>query len=705
MSPRVTVVMLCYNKSELSLRCLTSLEVCQQGDEPFDLIVVDNGSSDDTPHLLSRLEGAHTIRIDDNIGFGPANNVGAAEAETEYILFLSNDVVLLPGWLEPLVRAMDEDPTIGAVQPMFLYPDGRVNDAGGLTFADGECWNYGKGNPFPDTPALNTRRAPDYCTGACLLVRREAFEQVGGFDPRFAPVYYEDVDLSFAMREAGWKVMYEPTSKVVHDEGGTNGTDVSEGEKRYQVVNRPKFVEKWGHRLRQRPRLNPGLIEYWAHRGQGGYGPGEAGELNPDAAQAKERRGLHILISDTLVPMPDRNGMHPRSIAMIEELRAQGHSVVLFSVNSLWHERYAPPLQRLGVIVFAGRPDLQVADPTTNEIYGQLHRPRLPWILNNYAFDTAILTVWENAEMFSDVVRKASPQTTVVVDTIDVHWLRIEREATLKGDAEAKLHALELKRREKEQYRLADRVVAINEQDRKVIHAELPEVRQVVLPTVHEPVDRGPAYDDRDTIVFVGNFLHPPNVDAIRWWIDEVGDELAQVLPGVRLRVIGDALDKQISSIPESLLDVAGWVPDLKSELHRARLSVAPLRFGAGLKTKVLESLGAGLPVVTTSIGAEGIDLDPSLLPIADDARAFAAEVASLYNDRDRWQRISTEGREEVGRVYGIEAFRAALPAVVAPVRERSSRLMKVMGPAASNVVDLRQTEPNGELIGAIRRL
>ena len=248
-------------------------------------------------------------------------------------------------------------------------------------------------------------------------------------------------------------------------------------------------------------------------------------------------------------------------------------------------------------------------------------------------------------------------------------------------------------------------MVAINEQDRKVIHAELPEVRQVVLPTVHEPVDPGPAYDDRDTIVFVGNFLHPPNVDAIRWWIDEVGDELAQVLPGVRLRVIGDALDKQISSIPESLLDVAGWVPDLKSELHRARLSVAPLRFGAGLKTKVLESLGAGLPVVTTSIGAEGIDLDPSLLPIADDARAFAAEVASLYNDRDRWQRISTEGREEVGRVYGIEAFRAALPAVVAPVRERSSRLMKVMGPAASNVVDLRQTEPNGELIGAIRRL
>lgn len=704
MSPRVTVVMLCYNKSELSLRCLTSLEVCQDGDEPFDLIVVDNGSSDDTPQLLARLEGARTIRLDQNIGFGPANNVGAAEADTEYILFLSNDVVLMPGWLKPLVDAMDEDPALGAVQPMFLYPDGRVNDAGGLTFADGECWNYGKGNPFPDAPALGTRRAPDYCTGACLLVRREAFEQVGGFDPRFAPVYYEDVDLSFAMREAGWKIMYEPTSRVVHDEGGTNGTDVSEGEKRYQLVNRPKFVEKWGHRLRQRPSLSPAIVEYWAHRGQGGYGPGEHGELDPDAALARERKSLHVLISDTLVPMPDRNGMHPRSIEMIREMRSQGHSVVMFAVNSLWHERYAPPLQKLGVIVFAGRPDLQVADPTTNEIYGQVHRPRVPWLLNTYAFDTAILTVWDNAELLSDVIRSASPQTTIVVDTIDVHWLRAAREAELKGEERAIEEARDVKRREQEQYRNADRVVAISEQDRKVIAAEMPEVSQVVLPTVHEPGEPGPGFDDRESIVFVGNFLHPPNVDAVRWWIDEVGDELAKLLPGVRLRVIGDALDKQLSFLPANLLDVAGWVPDLEAELNKARLSVAPLRFGAGLKTKVLESLGAGLPVVTTTIGAEGIEIDPALLPTADDARAFAAEVASLYADRDRWEQIHIAGREAIRETYGRDAFCSALPEVIAPVRPRSPRLMSAMGPAASTVVDLRAVAAQtGELIGAIK--
>ena len=205
-------------------------------------------------------------------------------ARGEYVLFLNNDTILLPGWLEPLVAALDEEPALAAVQPKLLYPDGRLNDAGGLVFGGGEPWIYGKGSPEPDAPQFSCRRAPDYASGACLLVRRTAFDEVGGFDDRYAPAYYEDTDLSFSLRAAGWKVLFEPASKVVHLEGGTAGTDLSQGIKRYQIRNAVKFAQKWARRA--------GRGDPAATRRGGALGPPPPGRIRSGREPARPGRRL-----------------------------------------------------------------------------------------------------------------------------------------------------------------------------------------------------------------------------------------------------------------------------------------------------------------------------------------------------------------------------------------------------------------------------
>jgi GT2 family glycosyltransferase len=270
---RVTIVIPTFNKVELTKPCLESL-VENTPDELYEVVVVDNASSDGTRELLKQLDGDVQVVLNDkNEGFGPACNKGASSAHGEFICFLNNDTVVKKGWLENLVAAMDQDSRLAAVQPLLLFPDGRVNSAGDLVFGD-QPWNYGKGHPDPSAPQFIIRRAPDYASGACLLVRKAMFDAVGGFDDAYAPAYFEDTDLSFAFRARGWKVLYEPRSVVIHVEGGTSESALSSDFKEKQMTkNREYFWNKWAADLATRPAAALDGIDAWAHRDQGEFNP------------------------------------------------------------------------------------------------------------------------------------------------------------------------------------------------------------------------------------------------------------------------------------------------------------------------------------------------------------------------------------------------------------------------------------------------
>jgi GT2 family glycosyltransferase len=220
--PVVSIVIPSFNKWDYTFRCLLSL-VQQTRGIPFETIVVDNASTDDTRLALPRLPGLRFHLNETNLGFARASNQGARMARGKHILFLNNDTEALPGWLAPMVRILDEEPDVGIVGAKLLFPDGTLQHAGvGVAYAA----------PCPISPFhLQYRQPPDASvrrldlpavTGACLLIRRELCEELGGFDEAYVNGY-EDVDLCFRAREKGWRIAYTPESVLYHHESITPG--------------------------------------------------------------------------------------------------------------------------------------------------------------------------------------------------------------------------------------------------------------------------------------------------------------------------------------------------------------------------------------------------------------------------------------------------------------------------------------------------
>jgi O-antigen biosynthesis protein len=256
--PDVTVVMLTYNRWDLTREVLRLL--AEVTEPRYEVVIVDNASTDGTVDQLAHVGGATILRNPRNLGFGPANNQGAALARGRYLLLLNSDAWVRPGWLEPLIDVADADATVAALAPKLLYPDGRLQEAGSIVWRDARVRQYGDGD-VPNRPEYNFRRTVDYASAACLLVRRSAFIAVGGFNPRFAPVYCEDVDLCLAFAAGPGRVVYQPRSVVEHvrgasSGGGVHGTRIER--------NRRLLRARWRALLDRRPpesrRVEPSAI-------------------------------------------------------------------------------------------------------------------------------------------------------------------------------------------------------------------------------------------------------------------------------------------------------------------------------------------------------------------------------------------------------------------------------------------------------------
>ncbi|MGE5458632.1 MAG: glycosyltransferase, partial [Methanococcaceae archaeon] len=244
----VSIIIPVFNKWEYTHRCLkTLLNLPQQ--ISYEIIVIDNASTDETYENLRKLKNAvRVIENKENTGFTIASNQGAAAAKGKYLLFLNNDTEPLGDWLRELVELAESDIKIGAVGAKLIFPNGELQEAGGVIFSNGGAISFGR-NEEPYKNVFNQIVEVDYCTGACLLVRTDLFRQFGGFDERYAPAYSEDSDLCFTLRKNGYKVLYNPNSVVIHYESITSGQDPNAGFKKYAGINWKKFVEKWKEEL------------------------------------------------------------------------------------------------------------------------------------------------------------------------------------------------------------------------------------------------------------------------------------------------------------------------------------------------------------------------------------------------------------------------------------------------------------------------
>jgi len=245
--PRVSIVIPAYNNLTFTLECLAALRA-GGGLERAEVIVIDDASADATSAVLAGIAGLKLITNPENLGFIRTCNRAAEKARGEFLVFLNNDVQVRPGWLEALLAPFAEEKDVGATAPKMLFPDGRLQEAGGRIGVDGTAEMIGLFED-PDQPRWNVRREVDYASGACLMVRRKVFAELGGFDLAFAPAYCEDADLCFRLRERGLRVIYEPTAEIVHHLSVTANSIDAGYKRRLATRNQQAFVERWGERL------------------------------------------------------------------------------------------------------------------------------------------------------------------------------------------------------------------------------------------------------------------------------------------------------------------------------------------------------------------------------------------------------------------------------------------------------------------------
>lgn len=619
-TPIASIVIPVYNQAAYTLACLRALAEHPPAVE-CEIIVVDDGSTDETCGWMLQIAGLRYHRRIVNGGFIAACNDGAALAKGRHLVFLNNDTIPQPGWLDALLTTFEHQPRVGLAGAQLLYPDGRLQEAGGVVFNDGSAWNYGRFGS-PDDPPFAFLRDADYCSGAAIAVSKEIFHAAGGFDTRYAPAYYEDTDLGFAVRALGYRVIYQPASRVVHLEGVTSGTDVGSGAKAYQARNRRIFHEKWERELASHP--SPKTLP---------------------AATNVAKHLRHVLVIDALTPEPDKDSGSLRMVNLIRLLQTEGNHVVFMPANSMHAGGYTLDLQRSGVEAWHA-PHL-----TSIPAWLREHGPR---------FDVVLLSRHYVAAEFLPLVRRFAPRARVVFDTVDLHFLREMRGAELSGDASLRRAAERTRDRELALIQQADTALVVSPLERDMLATLLPDARVEVLSNLHEVATTGLPFEERHDLVFVGGFRHPPNVDAVRWFGSEVFPLIRARQPGIRFHCIGMAPPAEVLALQSQPgIVVHGHVADLDPYMDGARIALAPLRFGAGVKGKVNLSMAHGQPVVATTCAVEGMHLsDGHDVLVADDAAAFAEAVLRLYGDAALWQRLSDNGLANIARHFSMDAAR-----------------------------------------------
>jgi GT2 family glycosyltransferase len=621
-TPRVSIVIPVYGKIAYTSACLRSLAE-HAGAIPFEVVVVDDCSSDRTQERLADVEGIRVLRNAENLGFIGSCNAGAAAAKGELVLFLNNDTRVTAGWLEALVRCLDEAPDAGLVGAKLIYPDGRLQEAGGIIFNDASGWNYGRFDD-PDDPRYAFRREADYCSGAAILLRADLFRRLGGFDTRYAPAYYEDTDLAFAVRAAGFRVYYEPASTVVHFEGITSGTDASTGIKRFQTINHAKFAEKWKLALARQPA--PGM---------------------PIAIASSHRATKRVLIVDATTPTPDQDSGSLRMVNLMRILGDLGCRTTFLPDNRLWVERYTPALQAIGVEALYAP---WTADPV------KFFRER------GAEFDAIVMSRHYVAASYLGLARLYAPRAKLIFDTVDLHYLREQRAYELEKKPELARHAAATKAQELKLIRESDTTLVVSDVEQKLLATDAPGARVEILSNVHEVLGCRKPFAERRDLVFVGGFQHPPNADAVTWFVREVFPLVRAKLPDLKFHVIGSKVPAAITALADEHVIVHGYVEDIAPYMDGCRVSVAPLRYGAGVKGKVNMAMSYGLPVVATPTAVEGMHVEPGEdVMVAADAAAFAGAVVRVHDDANLWNRLSARGLDNVRRHFSFDAARASL--------------------------------------------
>jgi GT2 family glycosyltransferase len=610
--PKVSIIIPAYNGWAMNYQCLRSIRDNTEGTS-YEVIFADDLSTDETAHIGEYIGNTVHIRNKKNLGFLQNCNHAASFARGEYLHFLNNDTKVTPNWLSTLVGLMDRDKTIGMAGSKLVYPDGRLQEAGGIIWQDASGWNYGH-KQDPDAPEFNYVKEVDYISGASIMVRKSIWEQLGGFNEMYNPAYCEDSDLAFAIREQGFRVVYQPLSKVIHFEGFSHGTENDPqggltGIKSYQKLNAGKFAEKWKPVLQQQ--FPNGVNPYWTR----------------DRSHGKPT----IVVIDHYVPHFDKDAGSRTTFQYLELFTELGMNVKFIGDNFYRHEPYTTILQQKGIEV----------------LYGTYYAENwMNWLKDNDRYIDFILLNRPHISVKYIDLLKSQLHAKVFYYMHDLHFNRELMEYAVSKDPEKLKSSAQWKEIEYSLFTRADVVLTPSRKEKEIIQPDFPGKPIEVMPAFFYPSIADPIrnFAERKDILFVGGFGHTPNVDAVLWFAREIMPLIREGKADLRLIVVGSNVPQEIASLASSDIIIKGFVTD--EELNRlydsVRLAVIPLRFGGGLKGKTAEALSKALPIVSTSFGTEGLEKIEAIAPMYDTADAFADAVTALYTDTGKLEELSS---------------------------------------------------------------
>jgi GT2 family glycosyltransferase/glycosyltransferase involved in cell wall biosynthesis len=690
-----SIIVLNWNGRHLLEECLPALLRAVESDgRDHEVIVVDNGSTDGSPEWVRNNHSCvKLVQLEENLGFGEGNNKGAGAANRPILVFLNNDMIVQPDFLDPLIRSLS-DPDVFAATSQVSFPEGKRREETGNT---GAYWTRGylnlehrpieRANYRKDLPVL-------WAGGGSSAYHRQRFLELGGFAPIFSPCYVEDTDLSYRAWRRGWRSVLAANSKVLHKHRSSTRTRFKENQI-HRLVEERKIWYLWRNfqirtlakhllllpsnlsrnsdfaaylkSMRRLPQvigkriLEPGRFLSDKELFRWVDTPSNYVNTQPRESENPDRSRLKILIISAYLPHLGKHGGAGRVFELLRRV-AQRHEVSLICFVETAEEleevkQVEPYCKRVETVLRRRFEPLSLYPYEPFEEFNSSEfRKRVSWMAAEDDFDIVHFE-WTQMELYGDLF----PNEVQFVTEIEVNYAAHQSEVKVQKNVPRKIKryydTLQTLYREVEACRRVDRVVCVTDIDSDFLKGYVPPEKLQIINTgvdtqYFQPLEGEKA--DPNALVYVGAFRHYPNVDAMLFFTSEVFPRILEEHPDAHLYIVGSSPPPLIRKMAShSNITVTGFVEDIRDYYRKAQVVVVPLRTGVGIRGKILEGWSAGKAMVATTVACLGIRaVHGENILIADEAEDFAMWTSALLRNPKHCERLGLAGRQIAARHY-----------------------------------------------------
>jgi len=696
----VSVVIPTWNGRDLLEKYLPSVIDALAESPESEIIVVDNGSQDGSAQFLDeRFPQVRILSLERNLGFGGGSNAGFEAARHDIVVLLNNDMRVERNFLQPLLGGFRDDKTF-AVSCQIFFPDpDKLREESGLTEG---WWQQGAlhvGHRLE--PEIQELYPCFYGGGGSCAFDRRKFLELGGFDELLKPFYLEDTDLGYLAWKRGWKVLYQPASAVFHEHRGTIGKNFSDAY--IQTVVKKNFllftwknIHSWGW-------LGSHFISTWGVATLS-WLAGDSPERTSYAAILRAFASLpRALISRSrarrLAAIPDQEAfdrslgghfrdafvplradparlavlfvspypicppVHGGGVFMYQTVRGLARLCDLHLIILLDHERERAAHMELDqickstkyIVRMEGRQ--KALGSTEPHALREFRNRDLAWLIHRQIY-THSIDVLQLEYLVMGQYAGGFKRIPSILFEHDVYFQSISRRLPyMSSIVERTVSRWEYLRAIRYELKLLpklDRIQVCSRDNADYLRSFLPELNGRMDDGYRAGIDTSgydfqPSGREPFTLLFLGSFRHLPNVEALQWFLQEVFPRIRKEEPRARLVIVGSDPPPRHSLRDSEAIEMIGFVQDVREPLTRYSLFVCPILAGSGVRVKLLEAFAAGIPVVSTRLGAEGLaDKDGDICALADDPAAFADHVVRLLRNPEEARALAARARADV---------------------------------------------------------